>query len=80
MSMPRATISVATNILILPALKSCITASRWTCSRSECISPTFSFIDFKAFVTSLTLILEDAKIITRSGTSSIKRLRIIPNF
>ena len=44
------------------------------------ISPTFSFIDFKARATSLTLILEDANMMARSGTSSEKRLRMMPSF
>ncbi len=48
-------------------LNSRIICSRWDCSKSECISPTFSFIRFNACVTSFTFNLEEAKIMTRSG-------------
>lgn len=44
-----------------------IICSRWDCSKSECISPTFSFIRLNACVTSFTFNLEEAKIMTRSG-------------
>ena len=67
MSIPRETISVAIRILILPLLNSRIICSRWDCSKSECISPTFSFIRLNACVTSFTFNLEEAKIMTRSG-------------
>ena len=64
----------------MPALNWYITSSRCACSRSECISPTFSFICLSAFVTSLTFSLEDAKMMTRSGTCSANRWRMIPSF
>lgn len=48
-------------------LNSRIICSRWDCSKSECISPTFSFIRLNACVTSFTFNLEEAKIMTRSG-------------
>ena len=59
MSMPRATISVATRIDTLLFLKSSITSSRCACSRSECMAATLSFMRLSVCASSLTLSFDD---------------------
>ena len=59
---------------------SCMISSRWLCSRSECISPTFSFMRFRALVTSFTFSLEEAKMMTRSGCWDWNSDWMMPSF
>ena len=80
MSIPLDTMSVATRISIRPLLNSRIIWSRCDCSKSECISPTFSFMRRNAWVTSFTFNFDEAKTITLSGACSLNNDWIIPNF
>ena len=61
MSMPRATMSVATRIFTLLFLKLSITSSRCACSRSECIGATSRCMRLSVWASSLTFIFDEEK-------------------
>ena len=80
MSMPRATMSVATRIETLLFLKSSITSSRWACSRSECMAATLSFMRLSVWASSLTFIFDDEKMIVFDSVGSANISRMMSSF
>ena len=80
MSIPRATMSVATRIFTLLFLKLSITSSRCACSRSECMAATSSPMRLSVWASSLTLSFDDEKMIVFESVGSANSSRMMPSF
>lgn len=72
--------SVATRISTLLFLNASITSSRCTCSRSECIAATLSFIRLSVWANSLTLSFDEEKMMVFDPLGSANSSRMMPIF
>ncbi len=80
MSMPLATMSVATSTSFCPDLNSYITSSRSCCVRSLCIWQQFILFFFSSRAISFTLSFLPENMITRFRRSFLNRFLISPIF